>query len=67
MIGVDHLKNGRIEKALSIFEAIVSYYGSGEIEQEGYNEKVSALMNSILCHMRLENYPKILELSEQVL
>lgn len=66
-IGVEHLKKGRIDKALAVFETIVGYFGSGEIDQEGYNEKVSALMNSILCHMRLENYPKVLELSEAVL
>jgi hypothetical protein len=45
----------------------VAFYGSGQISQEGYNEKVSALMNSVLCQLKEDNFLEVIRLSEQVL
>lgn len=66
-IGVKLLKDGKIDKALETFQNIVSFYGSGQIDQDGYNEKVSALMNSILCHLKNDNFLEVIKLADQVL
>jgi len=56
------LKDGKIKKALKRFSNIVALYSSDKINQESYDEKVSALMNSVLCHMKMKNYTDMIKL-----
>lgn len=51
-----YLERGEVARALKTFENIVAYFSSGKINQEAYDEKISALMNSTLCLLKLENY-----------
>ena len=51
-IGKYYLSKGDIAKALKKFEQIVSFFSAGNITQDAYDEKVAALMNSTLCHMK---------------
>lgn len=66
-IAVSLLAKGEIKKALKRFKNIVSFYTSGDINQAAYDEKVSALMNSILCLMKQEKYNEMIPLCELVL
>lgn len=61
------LNEGKVDKALKIFENIVSYYNSGDINQTAYEEKISALMNSILCLMKMNQFSKMIPLCNIVL
>lgn len=66
-IALNYLSRGEIQQALSTFETIVSFFSSGKIDQAGYDEKVSALMNSCFCHLKLENFREVIKLSELIL
>lgn len=57
----------KYEKALRRFQNIVSFYTEGKINQEGYNEKISALMNSVLCHMKLNQHSEMIPLCDEIL
>lgn len=66
-IALKFLSRGDIPLALSTFETIISFFSSGKIDQEGYDEKISALMNSCLCQLKLENFKEVVNLSELIL
>lgn len=52
---------------MKTFEQIIAYFSAGKINQEAYEEKVSALMNSTLCHMKNQNYREMLKLCNIIL
>lgn len=52
VVAVELLKQDNIKKAYKRFQNIISFYSSGDISKEGYEEKISALMNSTLCLMK---------------
>ena len=62
IVAVQLLSQGDIKKAFKRFQNIVSFYSSGEINQEAYDEKVSALMNSLLCLMKQNKFSEMLPL-----
>lgn len=67
MAAVRLLNDGNYKKAFKRFQNIVSFYGSGDITQDAYDEKISALMNSILCLMKQNKYAEMIPLCNIVL
>lgn len=67
IVAVQLLNEGKIQKAFKRFQNIVSFYNSGDINQAAYDEKVSALMNSILCLMKQNKFVEMIPLCNVVL
>lgn len=67
MIAIKLLNDGQLKKAHKRFQNIIAFYNSGDLNQNAYEEKISALMNSILCLMKENKYSEMIPLCNIVL